>query len=80
MCVWCGRRVSCEYSEFAGAAMSFFLSVGLGAGALVSVILVKYVVWRLSSSFNTIDNDTAIQWHIHGNHWQVATECVRGVP
>ena len=64
MCVWCGRRVGCEYSEVAGAAMSFFLSVGLAAGALVSVILVKYVVWRLSSLFGTADNDMAIQRHI----------------
>jgi len=30
--------------EVAGAAMSFFLSVGLAAGAFVSVILVKFVI------------------------------------
>jgi len=40
----CVRRVGSDNVEVAGAAMSFFLSVGLGSGALVSVILVKSVI------------------------------------
>jgi len=30
--------------------MSFFLSLGLAAGALCSVFLVKYVIWVRSAS------------------------------